>query len=241
MITRYTKKQSLLDLQSLLSECLEDLNQINKTLTYIPSSHIQIQRYMCVSMAYSQWERFFRQSYGICLKLIQSVYKRNSLCPISLRPIWFRKSPEFQSIVQFINNGRKLEVDQGLRETKSPYEFASKLLEHTLNWVNSDLEHRDIDSLVITLSNVDKKVVEFNAKILGLDQCQEFQHLDLGKLNNLVGHRNDVAHGGLVNSIGERQITDFLEFAESHCNLYYKIIKNWIVKFNTRVTSSKCL
>jgi HEPN superfamily RiboL-PSP-like protein len=234
MTAKYTKKQSLIDLETLLDNCLEDIRAINETLNFVPDTHIQIQRYMCVAMAYAEWERFFRQSHGICLKLVRSVFQKNDLCPEALQPLWFRKSDEYKFLVQFINTDRKLESEAGERETKSPYEFAFRLLQHSKNWLSSELDHRDIDGLTITLSNVDKKVVEFNAKILGIDQYREFQCLDLGKLNSLVGRRNDVAHGGLVTSIGRREISEALHFAESHCRLYYTVVKKWIVKLKMR-------
>lgn len=232
MAQKYTKKQALEDLEDLLGLCATDLEQIKDSLGFIPTSHIQIQRYMCLALAYSQWERFFRQSHGICFRLIQSVYKKNSNCPASLQPVWYRRSREFQKLVQFINTDRKLEA--ATQETKSPFEFADKLLRNTQAWVSSTMGHEDIDSLVVTFSNVDKKVVEFNAKILGIDQDPKYKNLDLGELNNLVGRRNDVAHGGFKSSIGRRQMNDFLSYTTTLCVDYNNLIRRWIKKINTR-------
>ncbi|KUM43448.1 hypothetical protein AR540_16725 [Pseudomonas sp. EpS/L25] len=78
----------------------------------------------------------------------------------------------------------------------------------------------------MTYANVNKEVVIFNSEIIGLD----IDRVNLGRLDDLLARRNDIAHGGLIDYPKENIINDLLTYTENLLNQFHSSIEAWLEK-----------
>ena len=84
------------------------------------------------------------------------------------------------------------------------------------------------DDLVMTFSNVNPDVVELNARSIGLDDFERFRDLRLGRLHDLVGQRNDIGHGAIIDPPANDTFKDLLQFTEKLIEDYCAVFIEWI-------------
>ena len=228
----YSKKQSKVDLTELKEDSFKQIELVKQALSRSLVKHQDIQRSMTIMMVYALWERFFRQSNGICLRLVRSRYKHIHKCPANFASMWFRKSAEFKSLISLIYKFKEPKAD---KETKGPYQISENILKTSKNWSKLHIDTTiDVEDLVVTFSNINKKVVVFNAEIFEINDTAEFKSIDFSKIDELVSRRNDAAHAGFSDSLGKIQTDQLVSYVEVLIDGYYNLLFNWIKKFQMR-------
>ena len=64
-------------------------------------------------------------------------------------------------------------------------------------------------------SNVNQDVVEINAGAIGIDDFPLFKEIKLGRLHDLVGRRNEIGHGAIINAPPNENFVELWVFTEN--------------------------
>jgi hypothetical protein len=84
------------------------------------------------------------------------------------------------------------------------------------------------DDLVMTFSNVNPDVVDLNARAIGIADFPKFKSLKLGRLHDLVGQRNDIGHGAIIEPPANGTFISLLEFTENLVKDYCDVFISWM-------------
>ncbi|MCY1549672.1 hypothetical protein D9M68_858530 [compost metagenome] len=99
------------------------------------------------------------------------------------------------------------------------------------DWHECPLQSKgDLKDLVITYSNVNDSVLTVNAEAIGLNEMPSYGDLDLSKLGALVGIRNSIGHGAMLNPPGVRELDELVVYTESLIRQYADVVLEWIKK-----------
>lgn len=217
-------------------ECLPTIVRM-KSLLQEASHDPEIKRLMVVPILYSVWERAFSVWTAICLKVAQHQYTTARDCPPALRAFWLRKADFFKSFVDSVRDVMELEREDNQlpqtakKITKGGFHLSMQVLTKLDEWHDLPLSAKgSTESLVITYSNVNEAVVATNAGAIGLMELPSFAQLDLTRLSELVGIRNSIGHGGVLNSPGAMQVGELIEYTERLIIQYAVIVNDWIDK-----------
>lgn len=112
--------------------------------------------------------------------------------------------------------------------TKGGFNLSSQVLSQLDDWHERPLFAKDLSSLVITYSNVNDVVVSTNAEAIGLAELTSFSKLDLSRLGELVGIRNSIGHGGVLDPPGKRNLDELIDYTESLIQQYSELVIEWI-------------
>jgi hypothetical protein len=86
----------------------------------------------------------------------------------------------------------------------------------------------ETSALVMRFSNVKQEVAEINAVAIGLEKVPAFQQLKLGRLHDLVGRRNEIGHGAIIDPPPNEQFRDLWQFTETLISEYCDAFIYWI-------------
>ncbi len=183
-------------------------------------------RLMAIPMLYAVWERCFVLCHSIGLKLLRDLTTHTHALSPSQRALWLQKASFYESY--------RMKLQQTARSSKSKPGKGSfaplcEFLEELEKWEQQPIsQSQDVGELVMTFSNVNPEVVSVNAETLGIATDSKFQSLNLGRLNDLVGRRNDIGHGGLVTPPGERDFASLWKYTEELVTDYCDAFISWI-------------
>ena len=105
-------------------------------------------------------------------------------------------------------------------------------------WSEQGLDRSiETSDLVMTFSNVNQQVVEINADAIGLAKCPAFQRLKLGRLHDLVGRRNEIGHGAIIEPPPNEQFKDLWDFTETLIIEYCNTFTYWMRSLSTETTT----
>lgn len=177
-------------------------------------------RLSSIGVFYSCWERMFRLSCGIGISYVM----RNDMVNISecriKRSLFISKESfcdSFFDIVKGKNKvkGQLLSALEIFLIESNQYSAKSCKLKSASDYVN-------------TFSNVDLSVLDLNAEYLGFMSLSSYKKIRRGNLNELVGLRNDLSHGGSLKGPEDRKFLEILEFTLNLLEDFYNCIKEWI-------------
>lgn len=182
-------------------------------------------RLMAIPMIYAVWERCFSLCHAVALKRLCEVRERTSALAPFQRALWLQRQPFYAS---YLDKIRRLEpAKRGVN--KGEFGALCGLLKDLDDWSQTDIDLTvDMIDLVMTFSNVNPDVVKINALALGISEHASFKAIELGRLNDLVGRRNDIGHGGMVTPPGKREFKELWEFVESLIRSYCDAFEDWI-------------
>lgn len=186
---------SLLD--EVRKHCIEE-NPVREGFKYL----------LAVPIIYAAWEGYFKISFTLCIKRkCQSTVKAKSY-PGIYRTLWLQKQPFVQSylgtLVAAMQPGNPLSPKTG-NQYKALATFSEKLAQ----WLDAPVDHATgFEDLVMTYSNVDQKVLALNSEVIGLD----ITGVPVGRLDSMVGRRNEISHGGLLTFPTEVEIDELVKF-----------------------------
>jgi hypothetical protein len=96
-------------------------------------------------------------------------------------------------------------------------------------WLQSELDEViDTDKLVMTFSNVNPDVVQLNAESIGIDNSPQFKAIKLGRLHDLVGQRNSIGHGAVIEPPSSENFSTLLAFTENLVTDYCELFIKWM-------------
>ncbi|WP_158618443.1 MAE_28990/MAE_18760 family HEPN-like nuclease [Candidimonas sp. SYP-B2681] len=219
------------------NDCLPVLENLRSLLSDQISERDTL-RLMAVPMLYSVWERCFSLWTSICLKIIRDNHIRAADCPPQLRAYWLRKAGFFKSFIDTIRDVVELEREDSVfnqtsglskKITKGGFHLSAKVLRELDTWHQQPFSAKlDVKELVLTYSNVNDAVVAVNAEALGLVNMDAYSKLDLSRLGGLVGLRNGIGHGAMLNPPGEKELEELLAYTESLVQQYADVILEWV-------------
>lgn len=181
---------------------------------------------MAIPMIYAAWEGFFKLTCSICLRRYCLRGKKYKSYPDKYSALWLQKesfvNSFFDKLLSSMSLGKKQrKLSSGRFTSLSSFSGSMR------DWFEKPINHlENFDELVMTYSNVNKEVTQFNAEIIGLN----IEQVDLAKLDELLGRRNNIAHGGLIDYPRENTITELLAYTEKLLTEFHKSAEDWLSK-----------
>lgn len=211
----------------LRDECIDLLNKLKAFSP--PDAHGKYPdtfRLVATPMLYSVWERCFTLCHAVGLRFIRDMTLKAIDLEPSQRSIWLLHTPFYQSLTSRLRDGFN-SIPKKIKKGQFSLlcEFLPKLDEWLLNGLDQSIP---TDSLVMTFSNVNREVVELNALALGIADFPQFKSIKLGRLNDLVGQRNDIGHGAVIRPPSNDTFQDLWDFTENLITQYCGVFLQWI-------------
>jgi hypothetical protein len=134
----------------------------------------------------------------------------------------------YQSFTKKILNAASAAEGEA-RPKRSHFPTLAEFLRGLDEWSLSPLDKSvETNSLVMTFSNVNVDVVILNAEALGISSFPAFGEIKFGRLHSLVGHRNNIGHGGTLAAPDNSEFTELWNYTENLIEVYSETFKAWI-------------
>lgn len=217
-------------------ECLQTIESVKRLLA-AGSVEIDTLRLMSVPMLYSVWERAFSNWTAISLRVVRDIHETAAHCPPQTRAFWLRKADFFKSFVDAVRDVVELEREDSIFQqnngfskkiTKGAFSLSGQVLTKLDEWHSKPLPKTDTSGLIITYSNVNEGVLSLNADAIGLASTNAYKSLDKSKLGQLVGIRNGIGHGAILQAPGSRELDELVEYTETLISQYASVVIEWI-------------
>ena len=219
------------ELMELDSALVRHLEIINSARLYCVQKNETKEKFlytMAIPMFYSAWEGYFRITVSVCLRRIclsESTVAKHASKYITL---WLQReqftSDFYQSLIKNVNLGKGQKF-----LTKGRFDALTDFHQSFQGWLLKPLNKNiDFDKLVMTHSNVNPDVVQLNADIIGMD----VSGVDFKPLHELLGRRNEIAHGGLLSLVSEDDCRRISDNTEKVMRDFYNAAVKWLYKIN---------
>jgi hypothetical protein len=189
---------------------IRNLSRNNPLLEHDPNFRIMI-----FPMIYALWERVFRISTAIAIKYkVNAVNSPNEL-PNNLLTLLLQKQGFFESFLSKIRNESKLNEE---KIGKGQFDIVVNFLSSYDSWKKKSFAFdKSVESYVMTFSNVNEAVVRLHEDVLSSGKTRADSNpdpLDISTLGTIVGIRNAIGHGSLIQAPGERELLEIISFSE---------------------------
>lgn len=184
---------------------------------------------------YAVWERCFTTSFGIMAKLLRSHASTPEFMTSEQAALWLQAEPFFHSLADKLRNQSNSVGNSDTRRAikGSTYRVLSEFMAHFSTWRTAPTSLVvDTSKLVMTFSNVNCEVLDVNAEAIGLVNVKEFTDFrrNVGRLDDLVGRRNDIGHGTLTNPPQSREFRDLVALTNDHLiKEFCNVVQMWIL------------
>lgn len=163
---------------------------------------------LAIPIIYAAWEGYFKISFTLCIKRKCQLTLRARAYPGIYRTLWLQKQPfvmsYLASLVNAMQPGKSVSPKTG-----SQYKALATFSESFVDWLEGPVDHASgFEGLVMTHSNVDHSVLTLNSEVIGLDLAG----VPVGRLNSMVGRRNEISHGGLLTYPTEIEVIELVAF-----------------------------
>lgn len=191
-------------------------------------------RNLVTPFIYSVWERCFTTCFSIMLKLIQVETSNYSKLNHNQAAVWLQRESFFISFIAKMRHHPPAD-DQPTRKSikGSSYQALVDFISSSENWRKSNVNvSTDTSTLVMTFSNVNTAVLDVNAAALGIAEMTEFVKFRscIGRLDDLVGRRNDIGHGTLARPPGNLEFKELFTLARSQLvDEFCDVVQQWIL------------
>ncbi|BDC46144.1 HEPN domain-containing protein [Paraburkholderia terrae] len=193
-------------------------------------------RVLTTPFLYAVWERCFTTSFGIMLKVLHYRCPTPGVMTSDQAAVWLQAEPFFASYTDRMKNTWSTKDSEEAASRKSikasSYKALVDFIDELFQWRHASLSKlTDTTKLVMTFSNVNCAVLQANAEAIGLVSLPEFVnfHNAIGRLEDLVGRRNDIAHGTLARPPGNRTFKELLDLTrEQLITQFCEIVQLWI-------------
>lgn len=207
-----------------LERHLDILNNIKKHCITNNHEKDEFLYLMSIPVIYAAWEGFFRISCSICLRRKFHREQKFKLYDDAYATLWLQREGFVDSFFDKLFNS----VSLGKKPKKlstGRYGALTNFTGKIKEWLEKPANHlTNFDELVMTYSNINKEVTELNSTIIGLD----LTNVKLGRLDDLVGQRNNIAHGGLIDYPKENTINDLIDYTENLLNEFHSSVTAWL-------------
>lgn len=191
-------------------------------------------RIVATPFLYAIWERCFRTAFGV----MASVVRQQSEVPAKMSymqaTLWLQRESFFASFLDKIRQRPIENEDAPTRRTikASAYRNLVDFFSSLIAWHTQKLNNVPPDNdLVMTFSNVNAAVLDANAEAIGLSELAEYKKFrkQVGRLDDLVGRRNDIGHGTLAKPPGPREFDELKNLvADALVNEFCEVVQTWI-------------
>lgn len=210
------------------SECLTLLRQLRE---FHPvrdgESYPETYRLLVTPMLYSAWERCFTLCHAIGLRLLRDFAAKPRALASSARAVWLIRTPFFQSLVARLQSHALPQEER--RPQKGQFSALCEFLLAFESWLTDAIDPAiATDELVMRFSNVNQDVVEMNAGAIGIDDFPLFKEIKLGRLHDLVGRRNEIGHGAIINAPPNENFVELWVFTENLITGYCDAFAAWM-------------
>lgn len=179
---------------------------------------------MSIPVIYAAWEGFFRISCSVCLRRKFFRGKKIKSYDERYAALWLQKQSFLNSFLDRLLSSMNLGKPPK-KATAGKYRALVNFTGSIMQWLDEPANHlQNFDDLVMTHSNVNKDVALVNSEIIGLDVSQ----VDFGRLDDLLGRRNDIAHGGLIDYPTEQAVLDLLSYTDGLLHEFNNSVKIWL-------------
>jgi hypothetical protein len=179
---------------------------------------------MSIPIIYAAWEGYFRIACSICLRRTCHRGKKIKNYSNEYSTLWLQRESFVESFLTKLFNSMAL-GKQPKKLNSGRYNALTDFTGNIKNWLEEPADHlKNFDDLVMTYSNINKEVTELNSKIIGFD----ISAINLGRLDDLLGRRNNIAHGGLIDYPKENTITELLEYTRQLLKDFHSSIDTWL-------------
>jgi hypothetical protein len=179
---------------------------------------------LALPIVYSAWEGFFRVSCAICLRRNCVLGNKAKSYRAAYSTLWLQKESFLESFFRTLFNSMSLGKDNR-KINAGRFHSLTDFVSDLNAWLDNPLDHaQDFDKLVMTYSNVNEDIARLNCGIIGIDVTG----IDFSKLNEVVGRRNDVAHGGLIAYPDEAKIVELVVYTENLLKQFPGRIVAWL-------------
>ena len=219
---QYNLKEAKEEITNLKADCLNLLKQVDTYGVKDPSGNREvIFRLLAMPIIYSAWERTFTISLSVLLRIVREYSKTAGELSPNLQALWLQKASFFTSF--------QASAETNHKPGKGKYKKLTEFLSELDSWRSVPVDTKiSLDDVVMTFSNVDKKVVELNAIAIGIDQYTAFLAIDLSKLNELVARRNDIGHGGPFNPPQDHEFDELLAYTVKLITDFCEVLISWL-------------
>lgn len=219
---------ALAEIKHVKRECLDlfnDLRSFHPVAGGTP--YPETYRLLVLPLLYSVWERCFTLCHSISLRLLRGLSPNPQALNVSERAIWLIQAPFYQSLVA------KLTIqtpgDRNQKPKRSHFPALCEFLQELDGWHANAIDASvDTEALVMTFSNVNPEVVELNAKAIGIWDLPALKAIKFGRLNDLVGRRNQIGHGAVIAAPPNSEFVELWDYAENLVQLYCDAFISWI-------------
>lgn len=223
-------------IQAVKKECLQLLAEVNR---FCPPDqngrYPETFRLLATPILYSAWERCFTLCHAVALRMVRDVTpKAGDLSPPN-RVVWLLQANFYQKLVKELRVQGQGQNEE--RQKRGQFQFLAEFLKGLDQWMDRGLDHGvGTDELVIKKSNVNSEVVAMNGLALGIAQYPQFIQLGsrFDQLDELVGRRNDIGHGGKLKGPSDPDFERLWNFTSELIVGYCDCFVSWISeKFST--------
>lgn len=211
MARHLTKRAAKQELRSARDRHLALLAEVQKNCISENPARDGFKHLLAIPIIYAAWEGYFKISFTLCIKRkCQSTLRAKSY-PGIYTALWLQKQPFVQSylstLVSAMQPGKAVQPKSGHQ-----YRALAKFSDEFSGWLNSPMDHASgFDGLVMTHSNVDQKVLTLNSEVIGLD----LSGVPVGRLDSMVGRRNEISHGGILDYPSDTEVIELLAFCNN--------------------------
>ena len=142
----------------------------------------------------------------------------------------------YQSFVAKLRNQSSYK-EEGSRTKNSQFNALCDFMKDLDAWSVQRLDTTITEGLVMTSSNVNPHVVQMNAAAIGIADFPYFKELELGFLHDLVGKRNGIGHGAIIQPPGDREFRELWTLTESliadYCDMFVRWMQSESMKRST--------
>jgi len=227
MATPITDTLSELDLVK--RDCLKLLEDLRNFHAVPPASaYPETYRLLVIPLLYAAWERCFTLCNAIAWRRLREECSAASALNSSERAAWLMQAGFYQSFTKKLLNAASA-AEEETKPKRSHFPTLAEFLKGLDHWSISPLDQNiQTSALVMTFSNVNVDVVVMNADALGISSFPAFAEIKFGRLHSLVGHRNNIGHGGTLSAPDNNEFTELWTFTEQLIEAYSELFKVWI-------------
>lgn len=191
-------------------------------------------RLVATPFLYAIWERCFRTAFGIMASVVRQQAETPAKMNFYQATLWLQKE---SFVTSFLDKLRQKpiegdEVPNRKAIKASAYKGLVEFLTNIITWHSQKLRNASPDDeLVMTFSNVNSSVIDANAEAIGLSLLPEYKEFraQIGRLDDLVGKRNDIGHGTLAQPPGPREFNDIRAFvSDLLISRFCEVVQTWI-------------
>lgn len=227
--------RALDEIEFLRKDCHSLLDDMFAVCTLDANGHYPSAfRIVATPFLYAVWERCFRTAFGIMGSVIRQQAETPSGMDFSQATLWLQRESFVTSFLDKVRS-KPIEGDD-LPSRKviksSAYKSLAEFFSNLINWHSQKLNNAPPDNeLVMTFSNVNGAVLDANADAFGLSNLPEYQNFraQIGRLDDLVGRRNDIGHGTLARPPGPREFDELRTLvSELLVSRFCEVVQTWI-------------